>query len=524
MRLRDLVRAAYPELAGVAATLPDTVVTGVAQDVARVQPGTVFVARRGARVDGHRFVPAAVAAGAALIAGSLDDPPYDAFRGVPYLRVPDDRSAVARLAAVIHGHPSQRTRVVGVTGTDGKTTTSALLWWLLSGATEAALASTAMTRLGTMASAAAGGFTTPEADVIQAFLAAAVGHGATHVVLESSSHGLALRRLDEVAYALAVWTNLSPEHLDFHGDLAAYRDAKASLVRRAPHAILNRDDEAYRFFAGEASASTSFGEHRAADWRLLSVRPEGGRLTLRIGAPDGRERTARLPMVGDYNAWNAVAALAAAAHEGVEIDAATQRMATFPGVPGRMQVIQARPFAVVVDFAHTAPALAKALAATTPAGGRRIVVVGAAGERDPGKRAPLGTAAVAGADLAVFTEEDARSEDPASILEQLAAGARAAGGEEGTTFVRIADRREAIREAVRRAQPGDVVLLAGKGHEATLERADGARPWNEADEAHAALAALHGVGGAASDAEQDAASDATDPVVGGPASDGTTGA
>lgn len=489
MRLRDLVRAAYPELAGVAATLPDAAVTGVVQEAARVRPGTVFVARRGARVDGHRFVADAVAAGAALVVGARDDPPLDALRGVPYLRVPDDRSAVARLAAVVHGHPSRRTRVIGVTGTDGKTTTSALLWWLLSGASPTALASTAMTRMGTEASTAAGAFTTPEADVVQAFLAEANDHGMAHVVLESSSHGLALRRLDEVAYALAVWTNLSPEHLDFHGDLAAYRDAKAQLVRRAPHAILNRDDDAYAFFAAEAAASTSYGEHPSADWRLLSVRPEGGGLALRVGAPDGAEREARLPMVGDYNAWNAVAALAAAAHEGTDVGAAVGRLATFPGVPGRMQVVQAEPFAVVVDFAHTAPALAKALAATSPAGGRRIVVVGAAGERDPGKRAPLGAAAEAGADLAIFTEEDARSEDPETILRQLADGARSAGGREGLSFVRIADRRDAIREAVRRARPGDVVLLAGKGHETTLERAGGSQPWNEAEEARAAIAA-----------------------------------
>ncbi len=502
MRLRDLVRAAYPELAGVAATLPDTVVTGVVQEAARVRPGAVFVARRGARVDGHRFVADAVSAGAVLVAGARDDPPLGALGGVPYLRVPDDRSAVARLAAVVHGHPSRRTRVIGVTGTDGKTTTSALLWWLLSDVSPTALASTAMTRLGTRASTAAGAFTTPEADVAQAFLAEAADHGMTHVVLESSSHGLALRRLDEIAYALAVWTNLSPEHLDFHGDLAAYRDAKAQLVRRAPHAILNRDDDAYAFFAAEASASTSYGEHPSADWRLLSVAPESGRLALRIGAPDGTEREARLPMVGGFNAWNGVAALVAAAHEGLDVDAALGRLATFPGVPGRMQVVQAEPFAVIVDFAHTAPALSKALAATTPAGGRRIVVVGAAGERDPGKRAPLGAAATAGADLAIFTEEDARSEDPETILQQLAGGARAAGGREGVSFERIADRRDAIREAVRRARPGDVVVLAGKGHETTLERADGTRPWSEVEEARAALAAR--------DAGADAARDASD--------------
>ena len=490
MRLRDLVRSAYPELAGVAATLPDTVVTAVVQDAARVRPGAVFVARRGARVDGHRFVADAVTAGAALVVGARDEPPLGDLRGVPYLRVPDDRGAVARLAAVVHGRPSRRTRVIGVTGTDGKTTTSVLLWWLLSGAAPTALASTAMTRLGTAEPATSGAFTTPEADVVQAFLAEAVDHGMAHVVLESSSHGLALRRLDEVAYALAVWTNLSPEHLDFHGDLAAYRDAKAQLVRRAPHAILNRDDDAYGFFAAEARASTSYGEHPSADWRLLSVAPEGGRLALRVGAPDGAEHVAGLPMVGGYNAWNAVAALAAAAHEGMAVADAAARLATFPGVPGRMQIVQAEPFAVIVDFAHTAPALAKALDAATPAGGRRIVVVGAAGERDPDEREPLGAAATSAADLAIFTEEDARSEDPEAILQQLADGALAAGGQEGVSFERVADRRDAIREAVRRARPGDVVLLAGKGHEATLERADGKRPWNEAEEARAALAAL----------------------------------
>jgi len=184
-----------------------------------------------------------------------------------------------------------------------------------------------------------------------------------------------------------------------------------------------------------------------------------------------------------------LAALAAAAHEGVDPDAAVERLATFPGVPGRMQVIREEPFAVIIDFAHTAPALARALDATAPRGGRRIVVVGAAGERDPGKRGPLGAAAVRGADLAVFTEEDARSEDPAAILAAMAEGAAAAGGREGRDFLRVADRREAIRRAVAAAEPGDVVLLAGKGHERTLARADEVLPWDEAAEARAALAA-----------------------------------
>lgn len=488
MRLRELVRRAYPELADRAAELPDTVVTGVVQDARRARPGSLFVARIGAKVDGHRFAVDAVRAGAVAVAGARDDLRPEDLAGAPYLRVPDDRAAVARLAAAYHGRPSRRTRVVGVTGTDGKTTTAALTWWALSGAAPAGLSSTAMTRLGDEVVPPVGHFTTPEADEVQAFLAEAVARGLTRVVLESSSHGLALRRLDEIDYALAVWTNLSPEHLDFHGDLAAYADAKAELVRRAPHAILNRDDDAWAFFAGEARAVTSYGAHAQADWRLLASDPRPGRLTLRIGTPEGRELTTDLPMVGGYNAWNALAALAAAAHEGTSPEAAAARLASFPGVPGRMQVLQAEPFAVIVDFAHTAPALTKALAALAPRG-RRLVVIGAAGERDPGKRAPLGAAAVRGADLALFTEEDARSEDPTAILDRLAAGAAAAGGREGRDFVRVPDRREAIRQAIRRAQPGDAVLLAGKGHETTLERADATLPWDEAAEARAALEA-----------------------------------
>ena len=487
MQLPELVRLAYPELAARAAELPGAVVTGVVQDARRARPGSLFVARVGDRADGHRFAADAVRAGAVAVAGARDDVGPGGIAGVPYLRVPDDRAAVARLAAAFHHRPSRRTRVVGVTGTDGKTTTSALTWWALSADAPAALASTAMTRLGDEAVPPVGHFTTPEADEVQAFLAEAVARGLPRVVLESSSHGLALRRLDEIEFALAVWTNLSPEHLDFHGDMAAYADAKAQLIRRAPHAILNRDDDAWAFFAGEANAVTAYGAHPDADWRLLAADPAPGRLALRIGTPDGRELATDLPMVGGYNAWNALAALAAAVHEGTDADGAAARLATFPGVPGRMQVIQAEPFAVLVDFAHTAPALEKALAALTPRGGRRLVVIGAAGERDPGKRAPLGAAAVRGADLALFTEEDARSEDPHAILARLADGARTAGGREGRDFAVVPDRRDAIREAIRRAQPGDVVLLAGKGHETTLARADATLPWDEAAEARAAL-------------------------------------
>ncbi len=485
MRLRALILAAYPEQA-TRLDVPDTVVTGVTQDASRVTPGSVFVARRGARFDGHDFLPAVVEAGAVLVVGSRNEPPLASLAGVPYLTVEDDLAAVARLAAALHGWPSRKLRVIGVTGTDGKTTTSALLWWTLQGHAPSALFSTAMVRLGDAPGAPVGHFTTPEADVVQDFLATAVDDGSGHVVLESSSHGLALQRLEAVAYDLAVVTNLTPEHLDFHGTFEAYRAAKATLVERAPHAVLNRDDASFDTFAAKAASVTSYGERADADWRLLDVESQPAGLRARLRSPEGDEHVFDLPLPGRFNAWNAAAAIAAAVHEGVPVELATARLATFPGVPGRMERIQAEPFVALVDFAHTPAALTKALDALNPTG-RRIVLVGAAGERDPAKRAPLGEVAVRHADVAVLTEEDSRSEDVTAILSQMREGAVAAGGVEGSTFFVIPDRREAIRVAVGLAEPGDVLLLAGKGHESTLERSGETLPWSEREELQRAL-------------------------------------
>lgn len=486
MLLPDLIRSAYPELE-TPPELPAVPVRGVAQDLSKVVPGSVFIARRGARVDGHRFALQAQQAGAICVVGGRSGEAPLPGLGIPYLTVTDDRAAVAKLAAAFFERPSARLRVVGVTGTDGKTTTSALTWWLLHGPQPAALLSTAMVRFGDERADTEGRFTTPEATEVQAFLARAVQSDLPRAVLEASSHGLAQRRLDEIDFARAVWTNLSPEHLDFHGSAGAYLESKLTLFRRAPAAVLNRDDDAYGAFAAEAPEHVSYGEHAAADWRLLSHRAEPGGLNLRIGLPDGSERDAWLRMVGAFNAWNALAALAAAAEEGGDVASLLERLGTFPGVPGRMEVVQARPFGVIVDFAHTAPALEKAASALTPDGGARIVVVGAAGDRDPGKRGPLGGAAVRASDHAIFTEEDSRSEDAGAILAAMAEGADAAGGVEGRDYQRIPDRREAIRAAVLRARPGDVVLLAGKGHERTLERSDETLPWDEAAEARSAL-------------------------------------
>ena len=488
MKLSRLVRNAL----GLRLTLPDTDVLRVTQDTRDLETGipSVFVARRGGALDGHRFAERAISQGAVAVVGTALPQEQEAFPwiyAVPYIYVPDDKVALAKLSATLYGQPSQKLYTLGVTGTDGKTTTAHLLYHLLSAELPTGLLSTAGVKVREKTLTFPGHFTTPEAPAIQGLLARFVGAGCRYAVIESSSHGFAQRRLDEVDYDVGVWTNLTPEHLDFHGTMAAYREAKLQLIDRARVSVLNFDDPEYRFFAQRAARSVSYGTAEGATWRAAEVRELSGRLAWLLELRGARFE-ASLPMVGRYNVLNALAALAAASETGLSIGVLLRRLATFPGVPGRMQVVQQGPFTVVVDFAHTPPALTKALQAVRPqVSGRLIVVVGAAGERDPGKRAPLGESAARNADLAVFTEEDSRSEDAEGILAQLAEGARNGGGTEGRTFSVVPDRREAIRQAVALAEPGDLVLLAGKGHETTLERRHETLPWDEVAEVKAVL-------------------------------------
>ena len=474
------------------AHLPDVGVRGVAQDNRRVEPGFVFVARRGEVADGHRFVEGAIARGAVAVVGEASDEERRGFSWhgrVPYLQVENDKVALAKLAATFYEHPSRSLFTVGVTGTDGKTTTSYLLHHLLSGSHPTGLLSTAGVKLGDEALELEGHFTTPEAPEVQGFLARFRNAGLTHAVVESSSHGFSQHRLDGVDYDVGVLTNLSPEHLDHHKTFGAYREAKGTLMKRARVSVLNEDDPAFDYFAGVSNEVVSYGVQTRADWRATHVEEAPGLLKWNLHIGDDHYPAA-LPMVGAYNVHNALAALAAAHEAGLEPPELLERLRTFPGVPGRMQIVQAAPFSVVVDFAHTAPALSKALGAVRPqVQGRLIVVIGAAGERDPGKRSPLGEAAARGADVAVFTEEDSRSEDVHAILAALVKGAERAGGRERETFWVVPDRLEAIHKAIALAKPGDGVLLCGKGHERTLERANETLQWDEAEEARRALEA-----------------------------------
>ncbi len=453
---------------------PALPVSGVTHDSRRVRPGYVFVALVGSRFDGHRFIPEALERGAVAVVGSQDLAPR-----APYLRLSKEvlRPALARLAAEFYGHPSQKLWVAGVTGTDGKTTTVFLLHHLLAaGGLRPGMIGTVGYDVGAGLAFPEGHFTTPEAPEVQQLLAEMVQSGLSHAVLESSSHALVQHRLDEVAFDLAVWTHLSPEHLDFHGGMEDYFRAKARLVERAPLAVLNTACPWAMRLAERPHVSYGPG----GEFELLELTEEAGGVAFSFASPAGRQR-AFLPMLGAYNAENALAALAAAYAAGAGVAESAAALAEFGGVPGRMQLVQTEPFRVVVDFAHTPEGLAATLAALRPTtGGRLIVVIGSAGERDPNKRAPLGRVAAELADLAIFTEEDSRSEPTEEILAEMARGAEEAGGRAGERFWLEPDRYLAIARALELAASGDTVVLAGKGHERTLERATETLPWDEA--------------------------------------------
>lgn len=485
MKLRDL--AAALRLAAPAET--DVEVTGVTHRADWARPGEVFVAIRGARADGHDYIDQAVERGAVAVLG--EGLPDGRHSPVPYLTVPVARQALADAAAELAGHPSRALTVLGVTGTDGKTTTSCLARHLLRGATRpTGLLSTIGYELpdGVLRQPPSH-FTTPEAPQVQQILRDMAAAGATTAVVEASSHALALDRVRAVDFDIAVWTNLTGEHLDFHGTMEQYFADKALLVRRARHAVLNVDDDWFdRLTALAPRATTYSAEGSDAHWRATDVVEDADALRFTVHSPVG-SAPATLPMIGRFNVANALAAMAGAHAAGLSLPELLAGLATFPGVPGRMEMAQRLPGdpRVIVDFAHTPPSLDKALSTVrVTTEGRLWVLIGSAGgPRDPSKRAPLGEVATRLADVAVFTEEDHRDTPLADILREMERGARDAGRE---NFRSIGDRRVAIRRAVAEAAPQDTIVLAGKGPEATLERDTETIDWDEMAEARAALA------------------------------------
>ncbi len=481
---------AISELASVipgARAVGEAAVSSVTHDSRTVQAGSLFVAIRGMESDGHDFAHSAVAGGAVAIA--VD---HQLELEIAQLVVTDTRAALAPLAATVYRHPSDEIDVLGVTGTNGKTTITHML---ASIADEAGIDAGVVGTVG----ASVGGrswpmtHTTPEASDLQALLRLMVDDGIDLAALEVSSHALDLHRVDDISFSAVAFTNLSQDHLDYHGTMETYYATKAALFTssRAEVGIVNIDDPAGRRLVGDTDLRVSTVSVRGADAdiaaEVVAADLTGSTVLLRTS---GWEGEFRLPLSGLFNISNAAIAAAMALEVGIEQGAVTAGLSSIGTIPGRSERIEAgQPFGVVVDYAHTPDAVRNIVVSTQDiADGRVIVVVGAGGDRDQAKR-PLMGAATSAADMVVVTSDNPRSEDPDTIVAQVAEGT-------GREVERRVDRREAIRLAVGFAEPGDAVLILGRGHETGQRIGDETLPFDDREVAREELAAL-GFGGSA---------------------------
>jgi UDP-N-acetylmuramoyl-L-alanyl-D-glutamate--2,6-diaminopimelate ligase len=474
---------------------------GLAFDSRAVKPGELFFCVSGFRSDGHEFAAAAVRSGAAALLVERE-----LGLGVPELLVPSVRAAMPALAACFYGHPSRELEVVGVTGTNGKTTTAYLVRALLeAGGLQCGLLGTVKSVIGGVESPVQR--TTSEAIDLQADLRAMLEGGDRACAMEVSSHALELGRADGVAFAAAIFTNLTQDHLDFHESMEDYFLAKRLLFiprEGEPPAVrvVNVGDEYGRRLAGEIEGALTFALEAPADYSAIDVSCafDGCRFTLRT--PVG-EREMRLPMPGRFNVENALGALAAVAGLGGDLDVMVAALERGIHVPGRFEPVdEGQEFAVLIDYAHTPDSLENVLAAAAELStGRVICVFGAGGDRDRGKRPLMGEIAARMADEALVTSDNPRSEDPEAIIAEIMAGAALAERPDGSeAHVRsITDRREAILEAIGEGRPGDVLVIAGKGHEQGQELEGGRKiPFDDATVAREALSARRSRVGAGS--------------------------
>jgi len=501
--------------------LLDTPITGIAIDSRVVQPGNLFVAMQGGSVDGHVYIPMAIDKGASAVVGQkeIGDLP------VPYVRVENPRQALTFLAASFYDWPGRKLTVIGVTGTDGKTTTSNLIYHILKETgLKAGMISTVNAVIGDEVLDTGFHVTTPDAHEVQRYLAKMVAAGLTHVVLETTSHGWAQHRVDACEFDIGVVTNITHEHLDEHGSYENYRAAKARLFSSLERtedkpqgnprlAVINRDDGSFEFLDNFIKVDkVAYGMRENADIRAFDVKysPRGMEFTAEINK---FRITIKVNLLGHYNVSNCLAALGATVIGlGIEPEIAAKGIASLPGIPGRMEVIDmGQDFTAIVDFAHTPNALkatletAREMLKASPfpeeegAGvkgmGRVIAVFGSAGLRDKEKRRMMAEISAELADLSVFTAEDPRIESLDGILDEMGAGARAKGVSEGETFWRVPDRGEAIKFALRLARPRDVVLACGKGHEQSMCFGRVEHQWDDRTAMRAALAEYLGVDG-----------------------------
>lgn len=471
-------------------------VTAVVYHAGSTAPGALFVAIRGRWHDGHAFIPQALERGARAVIGedpAPDDWPADRL----YIRVGDSRRALGLAAAAFYDHPTHHMQVIGVTGTDGKTTTTNLVEALLARAgRRTGLMSTVDFKIGERRWQNDSRFTTLEAPEVQALLADMRDAGVECAVVETTSSGLALHRVTGVEYDVAVVTNITSEHLEVHGTLENYRRAKAMLVEAvdpdrekplpfaAPQVcVLNADDASYAYLAPFCRAPVlCYGiENPAADIWASGLDLGADRSRFRVHLPGGEIFDVQTPLVARFNVSNCLAAIAVGHAQGLPSHHIAVALSHAPSVPGRMERVDVgQPFTVVVDYAHTAESLEKVLQVLRPlTKGRLIAVFGSAGDRDRVKRPLMGAVAARLADFAVITDEDPREEDAASVLREIAQGAEAAGARAGIDFIEVVGRREGIAAAFARARPGDTVLLAGKGHEQSIIIGREKRPWDD---------------------------------------------
>jgi UDP-N-acetylmuramoyl-L-alanyl-D-glutamate--2,6-diaminopimelate ligase len=467
--------------------------SGVALDSRAVVPGDLYAALPGSRSHGADFCAQAAAGGAVAVLTDEAGRARAVDSGLPVLVVPDPRSVLGEVAAWVYGRPGEQLLLLGITGTNGKTTTAYLAEaGLRAAGHRTGLLGTVQTRVGDEVTDSAR--TTPEAPEVQALLALMVERGCTAAVMEVSSHALSLGRVDGLVFDVAVFTNLSQDHLDFHRTIEEYYQAKASLFtpQRARTAVLDVDDEHGRRLAAQAPVPvvTCSSHGAAADWQAQDVRtgPDGSTFT--VLGPSGERTSVTVHLPGAFNVANALCAVVALAQAGVPLPAAAAGVAAVTGVPGRMEPVRAgQPYLALVDYAHTPEAVTTLLASVRQlVPGRVLLVLGCGGDRDPFKRPLMGAAAVTGSDLAVLTSDNPRSEDPDAILASMAAGAfEAAGSRAAERVIVEPDRATAIATAVEAARAGDVVVVAGKGHETGQEIAGVVRPFDDRVELRSAI-------------------------------------
>jgi len=438
---------------------PNLEVTGICYDSRSVQAGDLFAAISGFSADGHRFIPMAAAGGAACV---LCERPPEGVE-VPYVLVADSRLALAEASAAFFGHPAEELTMVGVTGTNGKTTTTYLLKDILEQAAGAkvGLIGTNQNMIGQTVLHTER--TTPESYELQRLLREMADAGCTHVVMEVSSHALYLKRVAGIRFAVGIFTNLTQDHLDFHGTMENYCDAKALLFQNCGVGVYNRDDPySPRLMAHATCRKVSFGEGEGAD--LRGENRELGAEGIRFDAVEGETRTPiAVGIPGDFMVYNTLGVLAAAEALGVPLSQSAQVLRRSAHVKGRLEV---RPtdgdYTILIDYAHTPDALENVLRTVKGfARGRTVVLFGCGGDRDRTKRPKMGKIAADNADYVIVTSDNPRTEDPMAIIEEILPGLSGSD----TPYTAVPDRVEAIHYAIDHAQPGDVIVLAGKGHE-----------------------------------------------------------